>query len=581
MLVYSDYKECTETEEMLLHIEQTAEYLSIRADYDTAVELLTECGNLETALTDQFCAKTELINPLICSSRQLTLAAGWIFSRCCRNESMERKAVQRVMGLVQKLKSFPLPGRISYAVPEGFAFYGLYPECYICSAEKFLRKYSPKEVVCIGLRSIGTTLSAVVASRLQQRGVETVSFTVRPRGHPFDRLVELGGELIGAVSSDLSRFFLLVDEGPGLSGSSLCGAARLLEQLGVPRRSVLMFPSWIPSGAQLVSQAAKRVWSDYEKICTDFEEIKGDIGVFRSYSGCIDISAGRWREVLCGPRHEYPAVNPYHERRKFLVRAENGNCFTKMLKFAGLGKPGRETEVFAKVLGEGGFAPKALDYCEGFLQYEFKQGDVQRFGDADDDFLGRVAEYLVFRKEVLPVKGEAVSFDKMKEMIRINLEESVGRSFADTFSLKSLISEEMYYQDVSNVDGKMLPCKWVNSQGSWYKFDGTDHHRDQFLPGVQNSAWDAAGFCIEFGLSGNQKKKFLRMYGERMADAFLEKRMPFYFVAYSAFRAGYASMAAHSLGNSPDGIRFRRMYDYYRETMTEQLRKAKSKIHVF
>ncbi|MFW6245044.1 MAG: hypothetical protein ACOC36_04070, partial [Fibrobacterota bacterium] len=487
-----------------------------------------------------------------------------------KGEEVERSSLESVVKQLEILGTVGLPREIEYSVPEGYAFYALYPECYIVSAEKFYNQLHPSRAVCIGLRSIGSSLSAVVASRLQQLGVEAVSFTVRPRGHPFNRYVKFGAELAELIRSDLSGPYLIVDEGPGLSGSSLCGAARSLEELGVASHNVVLFPSWVPSGRELLSEEAKNRWPDYRKVCTTFEEVKSSMSRFSSPGECLDVSAGRWREVLLGPHSEYPAVNPYHERRKFLVRGEDGNSFGSMLKFAGLGKQARESEMLSKLLELSGFAPRVISCSGGFIQYEFINGNRLET-DRDKGFPGRVADYLACRRELLPVNSEPMSLEQMESMIRVNTEESIGSTFAKGISSKSLITEELYYKDIAAVDGRMFPHKWVNSSGTWFKLDGTDHHRDQFLPGVQNSAWDVAGFFIEFGMSQAQKTLFLEMYAKKMADPFIKERLPFYLVAYSAFRTGYATMAAESLGESPDGVRFRRLAGFYKDVLRAEL----------
>lgn len=79
----------------------------------------------------------------------------------------------------------------------------------------------------IGLRSIGTSLSAVVAATLQQSGIEVLPrVTVRPTGHPFARKVEC------LVVRPAAKAFIIVDEGPVLSGSSMVSVAEVLRQHG-------------------------------------------------------------------------------------------------------------------------------------------------------------------------------------------------------------------------------------------------------------------------------------------------------------------------------------------------------------
>src|SRR5205085_4840116 len=103
--------------------------------------------------------------------------------------------------------------------PEGFCFYALHPLDYADLALQI--PLSDKPIAVIGIRSIGTTLSAVVAAALWQavpsRKVERA--TVRPSGHPYDRKTVLSGDTLFFVQRNRQEnsTFLIVDEGPGLS----------------------------------------------------------------------------------------------------------------------------------------------------------------------------------------------------------------------------------------------------------------------------------------------------------------------------------------------------------------------------
>ena len=59
-----------------------------------------------------------------------------------------------------------LPPEIEISVPEGFAYYALDPELYRIAARRFRDEARPERVAVIGIRSIGTTLGAIVASEL-------------------------------------------------------------------------------------------------------------------------------------------------------------------------------------------------------------------------------------------------------------------------------------------------------------------------------------------------------------------------------------------------------------------------------
>src|SRR5699024_7017902 len=77
-----------------------------------------------------------------------------------------------------------LPGSVTCRQPEGYTFYALYPEAYAEAA----RSLPAASHAVIGLRSIGTGLAAMVASRT----TAPVTATLRPHGHPFRRVITPG-----------------------------------------------------------------------------------------------------------------------------------------------------------------------------------------------------------------------------------------------------------------------------------------------------------------------------------------------------------------------------------------------------
>src|SRR5262249_46134450 len=256
----------------------------------------------------------------------------------------------------RQLASLPLPQRVHVSVPEGFAYYGLYPEAYIEAALQFFRRMRPQRIVAIGIRSIGTTLSAVVAAALEEPGCRVHSYTVRPRGHPFERHLALSMELETELHSLADSYFLIIDEGPGLSGSSFASTAQKLSELGIQPQHIVFFPSWTPDGSGFVSRAAQQQWARHQKYVAKFEP----------FAGCIDFSAGQWRSALFRDELEWPAVHPQHERRKYL--AQGGAA---LLKFAGLGRYGKAKLQLAQQLADHDFAPPVTDLRHGFLITRF------------------------------------------------------------------------------------------------------------------------------------------------------------------------------------------------------------------
>src|SRR5882724_4330375 len=87
-------------------------------------------------------------------------------------------------GRLPRFDASALPETVEVSIPEGYAFYALHPRSYAEAAVRFWEDARPRAVVVIGIRSIGTSLSAVVCAALEERGCAVRRYTVRPGGHP-------------------------------------------------------------------------------------------------------------------------------------------------------------------------------------------------------------------------------------------------------------------------------------------------------------------------------------------------------------------------------------------------------------
>src|SRR5437868_3255123 len=132
--------------------------------------------------------------------------------------------------LLAKLASQDVPAELTISPPEGFAYYGLHPLDF-ARATSHLSSRAGRLAV-IGIRGIGTTLSAAVTAALGQAATR---ITVRPTGHPFDRQLHFTAAQRDWIRARKSQDcnFLIVDEGPGLSGSSLLSVGEALRDKGI------------------------------------------------------------------------------------------------------------------------------------------------------------------------------------------------------------------------------------------------------------------------------------------------------------------------------------------------------------
>jgi hypothetical protein len=466
-----------------------------------ALDVLIRLGQLESAIVDAGCGDS--------------------VERAFR--AAMRAAARRWLGAealspIQELAALPLPARVELTTPEGYAWYALNPESYVEAAERYYRERQPLRVGILGIRSIGTSLSAVVAARLEQLGCSVQSWTVRPTGHPFDRRLNLTREL----ARDLTPVgeFAVVDEGPGLSGSSMTSVAEALSGLGVADERISLFPSWVPDGSGFKSEKARLRWPRHRKYCS---------APAAPPAGAVDLSAGRWRDHFLAGEQEWPAVQPQHERVKYLSEG-------RLFRFAGLGAFGSPKLERAAVLYEGGFGPRPVDLRNGFLSMEFVP--VRAAVRAPHNLLETVARYLCFLRDRFPAPRGA-SFDELAEMIQVNA--GVPRASLETWRAAAEDAPAVA------IDGRLFPHEWLETAAGYIKTDALDHHDDHFLPGCQPIAWDVAAAAVESG-----------------GEDFLVERcrpgpsLPFFRLAYLAFRLGYSGLAAEALAGTPDGARFER-----------------------
>jgi hypothetical protein len=534
-----------EIDELRGRLEQIGRYAS--PDHAGIQEILIHLGEIESGVMDAIDAGIHSAEAS--TFRNAMTAAGRLLCRSWRG-GMGDEWVNRCRAALDQIAALDLPNAIVTSAPEGYAYYGLFPEMYIEAAEQFWRDSPPDNVVVIGIRSIGTSLSAVVAARLAEFGCRVQSATVRPHGHPFDRVVQIPR----ATWKDAGQcWFAVVDEGPGLSGSSFAAVSKALESIGAPDERVVLFPAWDPDPSGFVNESARARWTRHRKY----------IGSFRpEWLGGVsqDLSAGKWRDKMYPTEAEFPAVQPQHERRKYLDGPG------RLLKFEGLGRYGNGRFALADELARAGFSPSARSLSNGFISFDFVPGRPLRPGDTSRGILDRIASYAAFRARQFPVE-RSLSFDDMMQMIEVNAREALG---SDAGGLDAVRAE---FEDRAAVavDGRMLPHEWLDTGQQLLKTDATDHCADHFFPGGADILWDIAGAAIEFQLDAGERDYLIERYGAISGDRPSRDVLRFYEVAYAAFRLGYSTLAAHATSGTADHERFKAMAARYRNLMMLKL----------
>src|SRR6185437_6143494 len=130
---------------------------------DQIISALLLSGELESALAD-------LGSPSVATEAITDLLADLLVNRAAVLSEVKIKELN--------LSHIAVPEHISISPPEGFVYYALHPSDFANLARQVPEHAKP--VAVIGIRTIGTTLSAVVAAANRQLSRPAERITVRP-----------------------------------------------------------------------------------------------------------------------------------------------------------------------------------------------------------------------------------------------------------------------------------------------------------------------------------------------------------------------------------------------------------------
>jgi hypothetical protein len=529
--------------------------LSSSADVscDACIRLAVDLGMFEAAVCDALMADAEGLHPVGVNLRGASAHAAHAYLAALgRDPDAMRTSAARVETCLACLDAGVMPQNLLLRKPEGFAYYGLYPESYVEAVLQAASRWRPRHAASVGIRSIGTTLSAFVAAALERSGAAVTSWTVRPTGHPFDRRVRIAEDLARVLTLPSPDLVFIADEGPGLSGSSFAAVAEELERIGIPADRLILLPAWTPEGGAFVSSRAAAWWRRLQKITVPFERTwieNGRLAAEFNASELQDISAGQWRRVFRPV--EDVAIQPQHERRKYLARASEGHDRIQLIKFAGLGRLGDTVLERAGQL-DGAPIARPSRLAAGFCGRDVVVGHPMKVGDVDRDFLVTAGEYLCTVAERCALDADS-SPEALLPLLETNANELLPG--ASLRGLSTLLREarRLPRAPAVQLDARMLPHEWLRTPGGYIKVDALEHHDDHFFPGPQDIAWDVASTIVEFELNPRAAGDLVETIARRLRDRTLPGRLRFYTAAYLAFRAGYCSLGAAALGLTDDG----------------------------
>ncbi len=443
------------------------------------------------------------------------------------------------------------PDTVRLRQPEGYAFYALLPEIY---AEAALRSGLTASTVVIGIRSIGTSLAAMVSAAL---GAAPAG-SLRPHGHPFERRVDIGPALARRLLAGRDQSYAIVDEGPGLSGSSFGSVADWLEKNGVERSRIHFFPSHAGDPGAQASERHVRRWKERPRHLDTVDRLLLDPATARLPSWVSDltgarcgswrdISGGRWRKIGAAKDATRPPVDAQFERRKFLFEREAGGRRERFLvKFAGLGDVGTAKARRGALLHEAGFAPKIAGTCHGFLVQQWVEtAHIPITALPRLQVLDHLARYLGFRARHLSGGGQGATLRELCDVAVYNF----AGTFGEDMGKKLRLLAEAHGRPCRRLrridsDNRLHAWEWlVTPGGSLLKADAVDHNSAHDLVGCQDIAWEVAGAAVEFDLTAPERRRLAEAVG-RLADGSLEDDVLTLFEAcYLGFQTGLWWMA--------------------------------------
>lgn len=458
--------------------ERTQDVLAALLRARTPKDALVACGEIESALADAG-------GPSIAHATDA-------YARRLLGESVA----------TPKLDARAWPDPLVLGTPEGFAYYALDPLAFAAA----MTEVPGQDVLVVGVRSIGTTLSAIAAAALTARGVRAERVTVRPDGPASAR--RLGDVTLARDYESV----LVVDEGPGLSGSTLLAAAEAYARAGA--RRVIIVCTRPPAGLPVSSAARFRA----------FRAIVASAPVPRPKGK--EVGGGRWRSVHGMPNA--PAC-PAFERPKVLVeargRSDEGG---RLWKYDGLGLAAMGARERARALADERISMACQDEGSGWHSTRW-QGRPLESRELDAGVIDAIVRSCVVR-----TRWARPPTDPLRPVIVKNARLLFGMD-----------EREIAPLDVTSpalVDGRLAPHEFLRVGDQLFKTDALTHGDDHFFPGPTDIAWDLAGAIVEWRMNRPARELLLDRYRRASGDD-ASGRIDGWLRAYEVQRAALVSFA--------------------------------------
>ncbi len=491
--------------------------------------------------------------------------------------------------------------RLRVKLPEGYAFYALYPEQYAQAAQDWAAHIAPNtdaRTVVVGIRSIGTSLAALVSRTLGDNGWRTVSLTVRPTGHPFARRIEGG-----LPDTEGAQYALVVDEGPGMSGSSLAAAAQALAHAGMDAERIAFLPGHPNDPGGQGSDDVKRWWAITPRFVTRPQDMRWNglsLPDALAKQTCLlldlpycfedvhvdDFGGGLWRRSVYTSEADWPAACAAFEMPKYRVTLPNE---TRVLwKFAGLATNAEGMDqaqaMYRQLMlrHEAGWTAQPLGTAMGFVAVKWIDGVPLTCADITPDILRHMGLYIAaVAGPPLTHEEHAASLTRLADMLYWNTWETLDEAHAARTRVWSERAQNaVWLQSAPSYgDGRMAACEWLRLPDSTLlKTDSGGHDADHTVVGKQCWLWDIAGAIVEWQLESADADTLLQAAQDGLKHD--EQTIPpdiitFYQMAYAAFRAGQTHLCAQMSGyDLEEQARLWQAYTRYKEQLRRLLAPA-------
>jgi hypothetical protein len=577
---------------------------------DSARQVLISAGELEQAVADaaEDQRLAHSINALAEALHELTQCAGDLFFKVwtLANAKPDGETPSQSSSMADVLHLFDkarnqlkvatlLMGRVrrrdawAVKIPEGFAFYALFPEQYATASQEWLNAHQSdpsKRAVVAGIRTIGTTLCAVVGAALRAAGWHAFTLTVRPQGSRYAREA-----ILPALIADPTAQVIIVDEGPGLSGSSMAAVAEAFSSAGFADDHISFLPGHANLPGMFGSQAARDWWQRTPRHVCALEQTQmagGTLADALAEATCVltgesqariwPAAAGLWRNWTYGSAHdEWPAVCAPFERPKHIVKAGD---VTLIWKFAGLcqepsGCDGVEAALTHLTRrAQHGWGPLPVAHVHGHVALPWVRGRPLRIEDADDVLLKRVGEYIAsLAGDAMAPEAQHQTMRRLHDMLVANTREALGDSCADKADrlARATLAESAMTMPQCG-DGRLAPHEWRLVDGRLMKVGGMGHRPDHTIIGVQPIVWDIAGALVEWRAGHDFSRVVFDGFTEAGGDPSpIKPVLPFYRAAYAGFKMGQCVFSADACDDAQERSRLARAAAFYCDALVRAL----------